>query len=52
MSNKEVSKVVMPYYEANNVELAAKALIQEASIKWQKKSKYSADDITCIVIFI
>ncbi|EAR86481.2 protein phosphatase 2C containing protein (macronuclear) [Tetrahymena thermophila SB210] len=50
LSNYDAVKLVQPYYEKGQVDLAAERLVIEASNAWKRES-LSRDDITCIVIF-
>ena len=51
MTEKDVNTVVQPYYEIDDAEGAAEALVKEAFSQW-KHNEVIIDDITCIVLFI
>lgn len=51
ISNKEIVKLLVPYYNANDIEGACNMLMQEADERWQEESDI-IDDITFIVIFL
>ena len=50
MSNKEVVRIVWPFYDKNQPEAAANKLVKEAFSKW-KQNEEVVDDITCVIIF-
>ena len=39
MNNNDVASIVYPYYEANNAEGAAEALVREAYLHWKRVSE-------------
>lgn len=51
VSNKDVIKLVAPYYSRRDLEGACEVLMQEALRRWMQESQV-IDDITIIVIFI
>ena len=40
-----------PYYQLNNAEGAADAIVKEANKRWVEEEEV-IDDITCIVVFL
>lgn len=51
LSSQDVAEIVYPYYQKDNAEEAADALVKEARERWEKEEEV-IDDITCIVIFL
>ena len=51
LSNKDVAKIVLPYYLKNFPETAGNALVSAASQQWNQNDNV-ADDMTCIIIFL
>lgn len=52
LSNEEVAKVVLPYFECKNAEKAAEAVVRESYLKWKQEEDDIVDDITCVIIFL
>ena len=50
LSNKEVVRIVWPFYDKNQPEAAANKLVKEAFGRW-KQNEEVVDDITCVIIF-
>ena len=51
LSSQDVAQIIYPYYEANDAEGAADAVVKEAHRRWTDEEDI-IDDITCIVIFL
>ena len=52
LSNEDIAKIVMPYYECKNAEKAAEAVVRESYLKWKDEEDDIIDDITCVIIFL
>lgn len=52
LSNKDVCKIIEPFYKAKDSEAASTHLIEESTKMWRVNEKDDMDDITCIVVFI
>ena len=52
LSNEDVAKIVMPYFECKNAEKAAEAVVRESYLKWKQEEEDIVDDITCVIIFL
>lgn len=52
LSNEEIAKIVMPYFECKNAEKAAEAVVRESYLKWKQEEDDIVDDITCVIIFL
>ena len=50
ISNEDVGKIIMKYYQNNETEAACKSLIEESTQRWLQE-EIVIDDITAIVIF-
>ena len=50
LSNERVSEIVMPFYEQNQPEAAANALVKVAHERWKEEEEV-VDDITVVIIF-
>ena len=51
MSNEKVSEIVIPYYESNQPEAAANAIVKAAHQRWREEEEV-VDDITAVVVFL
>lgn len=51
MSDQEVIKLVAPYVEKGQLELACEKLVSEATLTWKRES-FARDDITAIIVTI
>lgn len=51
ISNEEITRILIPYYEKNDPEGAVQYLIKESADRWMKEQGM-IDDITIIVAFI
>ncbi|KAM3139175.1 hypothetical protein pb186bvf_008773 [Paramecium bursaria] len=51
LTNEEVMQVVIPYYEKENIDLAADRVVAESIAAWKRHS-LSRDDITCVVVYL
>ena len=52
LSNDQIAKIVMPYFECKNAEKAAEAVVRESYLKWKEEEDDIIDDITCVIIFL
>jgi serine/threonine protein phosphatase PrpC len=52
LSNEEIAKIVMPYFECKNAEKAAEAVVRDSYLKWKQEEDDIVDDITCVIIFL
>ena len=52
LSNEDIGKIVMPYFECKNAEKAAEAVVRESYLKWKQEEDDIVDDITCVIIFL
>ena len=52
LSNEDIAKIVMPYFECKNAEKAAEAVVRESYLKWKQEEDDIIDDITCVIIFL
>jgi serine/threonine protein phosphatase PrpC len=52
LSNDDIGKIVMPYFECKNAEKAAEAVVRESYLKWKSEEDDIVDDITCVIIFL
>lgn len=50
LSNEDVTKIVMPYFEKNDPKGAVDKLIKESTKFWEREDEV-IDDITAIVVF-
>ena len=50
MENREVAAIVSEYYEKDQAEKAANAVVTRATLLW-KQHEDVIDDITCVVVF-
>jgi len=51
LSNEEIAEIVLPFYQMNQPEAAANAIVKEAYKKWREQEEV-VDDITTVVIFV
>ncbi|EER05819.1 protein phosphatase 2c, putative [Perkinsus marinus ATCC 50983] len=51
MSNEEVVHTVAKYYNQESSRKAARAVVKEASERWESNEDV-VDDITCVVVFL
>ncbi|KAF4657732.1 hypothetical protein FOL47_008317 [Perkinsus chesapeaki] len=51
MTNEEVIRLIAKYYNQESSRKAARALVKEASERWQSNEEV-VDDITCVVVFL
>ena len=51
LTNQDIAQIIYPYYESNNAEGAADAVVKEAHRRWSEEEDI-IDDITCIIIFL
>lgn len=52
LSNDDIAKIVLPYYECKNAEKAAEAVVRESYLKWKQEEDDIVDDITCVIVFL
>jgi len=52
LSNEDIAKIVLPYYECKNAEKAAEAVVRESYLKWKQEEDDIIDDITCVIVFL
>lgn len=52
LSNKDVCKIIEPFYKIKDSDAASTHLIEESTKMWKRNEKEDMDDITCIVVFI
>ncbi|KAL4445261.1 hypothetical protein ABPG74_022074 [Tetrahymena malaccensis] len=51
IDNKEIIKMIAPYYQRNDIEGACECLLQEAHLRWTRECNV-IDDISFIIIFM
>ncbi|KAF4679430.1 hypothetical protein FOZ60_015065 [Perkinsus olseni] len=51
MPNEEVIQMVAKYYNQESCRKAVRAVVKEASERWQSNEEV-VDDITCVVVFL
>lgn len=52
LSNDDIAKIVLPYFECKNAEKAAEAVVRESYLKWKQEEDDIVDDITCVIVFL
>jgi serine/threonine protein phosphatase PrpC len=51
LSNEQIAEIVLPFYQMNQPEAAANAIVKEAYKAWRENEEV-VDDITTVVIFV
>ena len=50
LTNAQVAKIALPFYEKGAAEMAANAIVKEAVKQWKAREEV-IDDITAVVVF-
>lgn len=52
LTNDDIAKIVLPYFDTKNAEKAAEAVVRESYLRWKQEEDDIVDDITCVIIFL